>query len=78
MEVRLNKFLANAGVCSRREADEKIQNGEIKVNGAVVTELGVKITPKDIVEYDGKVVTTEKKCYILLNRMEASIPSPGL
>ncbi len=68
MEVRLNKFLANAGVCSRREADEKIQNGEIKVNGTVVTELGVKITPKDIVEYDGKVVTTEKKCYILLNK----------
>ena len=68
MEVRLNKFLANAGVCSRREADLKIQNGEIKVNGEVVTELGVKITPKDIVEYQGKIVTTEKKCYILLNK----------
>lgn len=68
MEVRLNKFMANAGVCSRREADELIQNGQVKVNGEVVTELGVKITPKDIVEYNGNVVATEKKCYILLNK----------
>ena len=68
MEVRLNKFMANAGVCSRREADMLIQKGEVKVNGEVVTELGVKITPKDIVEYNGNVVATEKKCYILLNK----------
>jgi len=68
MEVRLNKFMANAGVCSRREADLLIQRGEVKVNGEVVTELGVKITPKDIVEYNDKVVATEKKCYILLNK----------
>ena len=68
MEIRLNKFMANAGVCSRREADELILKGLIKVNGEVVTELGVKITPKDTVEYNDKVVTTEKKCYILLNK----------
>ncbi len=68
MEVRLNKFMANAGICSRREADELIQKGLIKVNGEVVTELGVKITPKDIVEYNEKVVTSERKCYILLNK----------
>jgi len=68
MEVRLNKFMANAGICSRRVADEYIQKGLVKVNGNVVTELGLKITPKDIVEYNGEVVTTEKKCYILLNK----------
>lgn len=67
-EVRLNKFIANAGICSRREADELIQKGAIKVNGNVVTELGTKITPKDIVEYNDKVVTGERKCYVLLNK----------
>ncbi len=68
VEVRLNKFIANAGICSRREADELIQKGEIKVNGNVVTELGTKITPKDVVEYKDKVVTGERKCYVLLNK----------
>ncbi len=67
-EIRLNKFIANSGICSRREADEFIQKGEIKVNGQVVTELGTKITPKDVVEYNDKVVTTERKCYVLLNK----------
>ena len=67
-EIRLNKFIANAGICSRREADEHITNGEIKVNGNVVTELGTKITAKDVVEFNGKVVTTERKCYVLLNK----------
>ena len=68
MEVRLNKFMANAGICSRRVADEYIQKGLVKVNGEVVTELGMKITPKDVVKYNGEIVTTEKKCYILLNK----------
>ena len=67
-EIRLNKFMANAGICSRREADEHITNGLVKVNGNVVTELGVKITRDDVVEYDGKVVTPERKCYVLLNK----------
>ena len=67
-EIRLNKFMANAGICSRREADEYIAAGKVKVNGEVVTELGVKITGSDIVEYDDKVVTPERKCYVLLNK----------
>ena len=67
-EIRLNKYMSNAGLCSRREADEFIQQGLVKVNGQVVTELGTKITAKDVVEYDEKVVTLESKCYILLNK----------
>ncbi len=66
--IRLNKFMANAGICSRREADEYITNGKVKVNGEVVTELGTKITRNDVVEYDDKVVTPERKCYVLLNK----------
>ena len=67
-QIRLNKFMANAGICSRREADEFIQQGLVKVNGQVVTELGTKITHSDVVEYDEKVVALERKCYILLNK----------
>ncbi|MDE6859613.1 MAG: RNA-binding S4 domain-containing protein [Duncaniella sp.] len=67
-QIRLNKFMANAGLCSRREADEYIQQGLIKVNGEVVTELGTKISHDDVVEYNDKVVTLESKCYILLNK----------
>ncbi len=67
-QIRLNKFLANAGLCSRREADEYIQQGLVKVNGQVVTELGTKISHSDTVEYDEKVVALESKCYILLNK----------
>ena len=67
-QIRLNKFMANAGLCSRREADEFIQQGLIKVNGNVVTELGTKISHNDVVEYNDKVVTLESKCYILLNK----------
>lgn len=66
--IRLNKFMANAGICSRREADEFIQQGLVKVNGEVVTELGTKIKHSDVVEYDEKVVALERKCYILLNK----------
>ena len=66
-ELRLNKYMANSGICSRREADEYITGGKVKVNGEVVTELGTKITRNDVVEYDGKVVTPERKCYVLLN-----------
>jgi 23S rRNA pseudouridine2605 synthase len=67
-EIRLNKYLSNAGLCSRREADERITNGLIKVNGNVVSELGSKIKPGDVVEFDGKVVVPERKCYVLLNK----------
>ncbi len=67
-QIRLNKYMANAGICSRREADEYITQGLVKVNGEVVTELGTKITRNDVVEYDEKVVTPERKCYVLLNK----------
>ena len=67
-QIRLNKYMSNAGICSRREADEFIQQGLVKVNGQVVTELGTKISHSDVVEYDEKVVTPESKCYILLNK----------
>ncbi len=67
-QIRLNKFMANAGLCSRRTADEYIQQGLVKVNGQVVTELGTKITHYDVVEYDDKVIALERKCYILLNK----------
>ena len=67
-QIRLNKYMSNAGICSRREADEFIQQGLVKVNGVIVTELGTKISHSDVVEYDEKVVTMERKCYILLNK----------
>lgn len=67
-QIRLNKFMANSGICSRREADEYITKGLVKVNGEVVTELGTKISHNDVVEYDEKVVTPERKCYVLLNK----------
>ena len=66
--VRLNKFLANAGVCSRREADEFIQAGVVTVNGQVVTELGTKILRTDEVKFHDQPVTLEKKVYVLLNK----------
>ena len=70
-EMRLQKFLANEGVCSRRKAEEHILAGDVKVNGQVVTELGKKVIPeKDKVEFKGKLVelVNEKKVYILLNK----------
>ena len=66
--VRLNKFLANAGVCSRREADEFIQAGVVTVNGQVVTELGTKILRTDEVHFHDQLVSPEKKVYVLLNK----------
>lgn len=66
--IRLNKYLANAGVCSRREADEFIEAGVVKVNGEVITELGTKITRADEVMFNDKVVTLESKVYVLLNK----------
>ena len=66
--IRLNKYLANAGVCSRREADEFIASGVVKVNGAVVTELGTKVKRSDEVLFRENPVTIEKKVYILLNK----------
>ncbi len=66
--IRLNKYLANAGVCSRREADEFIQAGVVKVNGEVVTELGTKVMRTDSVMFHEQPVSLEKKVYVLLNK----------
>ena len=67
-EVRLNKFIANAGICSRREADVLIASGVIEVNGKIVTEMGFKVKPGDEVKYDGATIRTEQKQYVLLNK----------
>ena len=66
--LRLNKFIANSGICSRREADVLIQHGEIQVNGEVVTELGHKVNRTDKVIYKGKNINPEKPVYLLLNK----------
>ena len=66
--VRLNKFLANAGVCSRREADAYIQAGVVSVNGVVVTELGTKVKRTDEIKFHDQNVSLEKKVYVLLNK----------
>jgi len=66
--VRLNKYLSNAGICSRREADVLIATGVISVNGKIVTELGYKLKPGDTVHYDGQGVSAERKRYVLLNK----------
>ncbi len=69
-EIRLQKFLAEAGIASRRKAEELIKQGKIKVNGELITELGVKVNPnKDKIEYKGKTINiVEEKIYILLNK----------
>ena len=66
--IRLNKFLANAGVCSRREADEFITAGVVSVNGTVVTELGTKVKRTDEVKFHEQPVSIERKVYVLLNK----------
>jgi 23S rRNA pseudouridine2605 synthase len=67
-EIRLNKYVANSGVCSRREADTHIATGLVTVNGKVITEMGYKVKPGDEVRYDGARVNPEKKAYVLLNK----------
>ena len=71
--IRLNKFLANAGVCSRREADEFITAGVVSVNGVVVTELGTKIKRADEVKLHDQMVSIERKIYILLNKPKDTV-----
>ncbi|TXK46737.1 pseudouridine synthase [Pontibacter qinzhouensis] len=66
--IRLNRYIANAGVCSRREADVLIESGEIKVNGEVVIEMGHKVNPGDTVHYGKKLLSREKMVYVLLNK----------
>ncbi len=66
--VRLNKFIATSGICSRREADEYIRTGLVKVNGVIITEMGVKINPTDEVKFNDSLIKSERKVYILLNK----------
>lgn len=66
--VRLNKFISNSGVCSRREADVFIEQGVVKINGKIVTELGYRVQPGDDVQFDGKHIRPEKPVYLLLNK----------
>ncbi len=72
-QVRLNKYLSNAGICSRREADVLIQTGVVSVNGKIITELGYKIAPEDVIQYDGETINAEVKRYVLLNKPKGFI-----
>jgi len=67
-EIRLNKYIANSGICSRRDADMHISIGSVTVNGKVVSEMGYKVKPDDEVRFDGAKITPEKKAYVLLNK----------
>ena len=66
--IRLNKFISNSGICSRREADTYIEHGSVTVNGNLVTEMGYKVQPNDDVRFDGTFISPEKKKYVLLNK----------
>lgn len=67
-EIRLNKYIANSGICSRREADENISIGLVNVNGKVITEMGYKVKLGDEVKFDGRRINPEPKVYVLLNK----------
>ena len=72
-QFRLNKFIAQSGLCSRREADVRIANGEVTVNGKLVTEMGLKVTMEDKVEVEGKALNPEPTVYLLLNKPKNTI-----
>lgn len=74
-EIRLNKYIANSGVCSRREADNHITAGEITVNGEIITTLGTKIKMGDEVKFNGEVIKGEKKVYLILNKPKGYVTS---
>ena len=66
--IRLNKFISNSGICSRREADVYIEQGSVTVNGKLVTQMGYKVQKTDEVRFDGSLISPEKKKYVLLNK----------
>jgi len=66
--IRLNKYIANAGLCSRREADELIETGQISVNGKIIAELGYKVNPTDVVKYGSRILNPEKMVYLIVNK----------
>lgn len=73
--MRLNRFIANSGICSRREADDLITAGLVAVNGQIVTELGSKVNPDDEVRFNGSVIKGEKKVYIVMNKPKGFVTS---
>ncbi len=74
-EMRLNRFLAQSGLCSRREADDYIQAGLVTVNGVVVSELGTKVKPTDDVRFNDERIQGEKKVYLVLNKPKGYVTS---
>ncbi len=66
--IRLNKYISNSGICSRREADVYIKAGSATVNGKIVNEMGYQVMPNDVVKFDGSLISPEKKRYVLLNK----------
>ncbi|HET7819003.1 MAG TPA: S4 domain-containing protein, partial [Bacteroidia bacterium] len=72
-QIRLNKYLSNAGICSRREADKFITAGVVTVNGKIITELGYKVNPNDKIQFGGNKVNKEKTVYVLLNKPKGYI-----
>lgn len=66
--IRLNKYISNAGICSRREADDLIRSGVVSVNGKVITEMGFRVKPTDIINYGGQTLKKEKMVYLILNK----------
>ena len=72
-KIRLNKYIAHAGICSRRQADIYISSGSIKVNNKIITELGFKVSSSDAVHFDGVLIKSEKPTYILLNKPKGFI-----
>ena len=76
--IRLNKFIANAGICTRKEADVLISSGKIKVNQQVVNSLGFKVNEGDVIEYKGKEVKNERLIYLLINKAKNTSLKEGL
>ena len=72
-KIRLNKYIAHAGICSRRQADTYISSGSIKVNNKIITKLGFKVSSSDVVHFDGVLIKSEKPTYILLNKPKGFI-----
>lgn len=66
--IRLNKYISNAGICSRREADELIASGVVQVNGKIITEMGYKVKPSDVIKYGGQTLKKERMVYLILNK----------
>ncbi len=72
-EIRLNRFISQSGICSRREADERIREGQVTVNGKLVTELGTRVSPRDEVKLEGRLIRPDKPVYILMNKPRDTI-----